>query len=115
MAESAKQYDININLEGLPEKPKEDEGEGRNPLSGAAQVFAQMPYGGDFAKGIGSIGNSAEKAINFVTGEMSYIGMAVLAVSLARKAHDIASKYAKDLRQSGELQKRAGIYRRDNR
>lgn len=128
MAETAKQYDININLEGLdsgggsevetppaPQTPSDVKNGGKNPLLGVQQVFAQMPYGGDVARGIGSINSAAEKVGGIVDGKTGAFGIAMVALGLAKSAHNIASSYVKSVRQSGELQKRAGIYRRDNR
>lgn len=125
MAEVTKQYDININLDGLsggggngtpnaPQTPS-DIDRGGNPLLGVQQVFAQMPYGGDISRGIGAINNTAGKIGDVASGSMNAVGIAMLALGLAKSAHNLASGYVKDLRQSGELQRRAGIYRRDSK
>ena len=58
---------------------------------------------------------ATEKVGGMVDGKMGAFGIAMAALSIAKSAHNIASSYVKSVRQSGELQKRAGIYRRDNR
>lgn len=120
-ADVVKQYDININVgdggggSNSPTAPPQP-GEGIryfDPVSVSQQVFAQLPYGGEISKGIGTMKSIGKTVDSLVSGSASALSIALLALSTAKMAHDMTSSYVKDLRQSGEMQRRAGIYRRD--
>lgn len=124
MSDVVKQYDINIHMvdgenssnnapTAIPKPHTGGDLGGINPLSTAQQVFARMPYGGEISKGVGTINSVYGTADKMMNGNASGLSIALMALSAAKAAHNFASSYVKDLRQSGELQRRAGIYRRD--
>lgn len=87
-------------------------------LKKASSVASALPYGGEVAQGLSKTASTIDTVGKLAGGTMGTFAIAMLALKLAKEAHDFASGYVKDKRQAEELQKRAGFdnayKRRDN-
>ncbi|MEG1519582.1 MAG: hypothetical protein RR458_01220 [Clostridia bacterium] len=79
----------------------------QNPLKAVQSVVANVPYGETVAQGLG--------AINQISGlsSLSTFGAVTMALGLLKTLHTVTKNYVSEVRQSNELQRRAGFKRRD--